>query len=205
MRNLFLASSFCHVAPYLVDFYAGNLAGKTITFIPTASMVEEYRQYVENDKQALEALGMQIDELHIDRADEAHIALTLAKNDFIYVSGGNTYYLLQVLRASKADQLLTEQILAGKLYIGASAGSMILAPDIDYIQFVDDKSKAPRLSDTKGLGLLDYYPLPHFGEEPFTALINKTWETFRHDHKLVPINNTQVIVVRNNQNQIIGQ
>src|SRR5690606_41211007 len=50
MKKLFLSSSFCDVAKYLTDFCGEELKGKTVTFIPTASLVEEYAGYVENDK-----------------------------------------------------------------------------------------------------------------------------------------------------------
>ncbi|WP_252346614.1 Type 1 glutamine amidotransferase-like domain-containing protein, partial [Listeria monocytogenes] len=40
------------------------------------------------------------------------------KNDFIYVTGGNTFFLLQELKRTGADKLILEEIAKGKLYIG---------------------------------------------------------------------------------------
>lgn len=49
MKNLFLTSSFKDVVPLFTEFES-NLQGKTVTFIPTASTVEEVTFYVEAGK-----------------------------------------------------------------------------------------------------------------------------------------------------------
>ena len=59
--------------------------------------------------------------------------MKLQVNDFIYVTGGNTFFLLQELKKAGADKLIKEQISAGKIYIGESAGAMILSPNIEYV------------------------------------------------------------------------
>ena len=56
MKKLFLCSSFSDVASLLPDFMV-SLKGKTVAFIPTASIHEEYRQYVEDGREALKALA----------------------------------------------------------------------------------------------------------------------------------------------------
>jgi len=50
----------------------------------------------------------------------------LEKNDYIYISGGNTFFLLQELQRTGADKIISRQIEAGKLYIGESAGAIVL-------------------------------------------------------------------------------
>lgn len=205
MIKLFISSSFCDVAKYLTDFYGEELEGKTVTFIPTASLVEEYTGYVENDKNAFIELGMIVDVLNIDKKTEQEIAETLSQNDFIYVSGGNTFYLLQELIKSKADKLIIEQINSGKLYIGASAGSIILSKNIEYFEQVDDKTKAPELKNYSGLGLIDFYPLPHYGNEPFAESIEYVYQEYQKKIPLIPISNLQVIEFKNNVKTIKGK
>ena len=85
MKKLFLSSSFCDVAKYLTDFYGDELKGKTVTFIPTASIVEEYRGYVENDKKAFAELEIDIEILNIEQKTEQEIAESLSRNDFIFL------------------------------------------------------------------------------------------------------------------------
>lgn len=74
MKKLFLSSSFCDVTKYLADFCEEDPIGKSVTFIPISSKVEEYTGYVENDKNAFIELGIRIDILNIEQKTEQEIA-----------------------------------------------------------------------------------------------------------------------------------
>ena len=93
MKKLFLVSSFNDVANIFTKFEK-DLNGKTVTFIPTASIVEKVVFYVGAGKKALEKLGLTIDELEISTATTDEIKTKINGNDFIYVTGGNTFFLL---------------------------------------------------------------------------------------------------------------
>ncbi len=205
MKKLFLSSSFCDVAQYFEDFCGEKVSEKTVTFIPTASVVEDFTEYVDDDKNAFIELGLIVDELNISDKNEQQIAEILSKNDFIYVSGGNTFYLLQELRKSKADNLITEQIKKGKVYIGTSAGSIVLSKNIQYVEQVDDKNVATELNEYSGLGIVDFYPLPHFGNEPFTEIMEEVYNEYKEKIPLIPISNTQVIEVKGNESHVVGK
>lgn len=124
----------------------------------------------------------------------------------IFVSGGNTFYLLQELKKSNADQLIIDEIKKGKLYIGSSAGSIILSKDILYVDKMDDKRKATELENFLGLNMVDFYTLPHLNNEPFTEIVENILKENNGIDKLplVPISNHQVILVNNSQYKIIG-
>jgi len=160
---------------------------------------------VDDDKNAFIELGLIVDELNISDKNEQQIAEILSKNDFIYVSGGNTFYLLQELRKSKADNLITEQIKKGKVYIGTSAGSIVLSKNIQYVEQVDDKNVATELNEYSGLGIVDFYPLPHFGNEPFTEIMEEVYNEYKEKIPLIPISNTQVIEVKGNESHVVGK
>ena len=68
MKRMFLASSFADVADLFVKFIDGRCEGKTITFIPTASLPEDVKFYVAAAKEALEKMGLIVDELEISTA-----------------------------------------------------------------------------------------------------------------------------------------
>jgi len=70
MKKMFLSSSFYDTSHFLKDFVGENLEGKLVTFIPTASAVEEVVHYVESAKKAFEELGMFIEILDISKADK---------------------------------------------------------------------------------------------------------------------------------------
>lgn len=195
MKKLFLASSFKDVANLLPDFAKEDLKGKTVTFIPTASIPESVKFYVGAGKKALEKLGLSVDELELTKATTDEISDKLGKNDYIYITGGNTFFLLQELRKSGADKVISEQVHSGKLFIGESAGSMIMSPNIDYAKGMDDYNKAPELDSFSALSIVDFYPLPHHTNFPFKKAVEKIFAEYKSVFKLYPINNTQVILV----------
>ena len=74
MKKIFLSSSFKDVCTIFADFEK-NIEGKTVTFIPTASIVEKVVFYVEAGKKALEKLGAIVDVLELSTATADEIRL----------------------------------------------------------------------------------------------------------------------------------
>lgn len=195
MKRLFLSSSFSDVAELFPDFAKDNLKGKKVTFIPTASLPEKVVFYVSSGKKALEKLGLIVDELEITKASSNEISKKLQNNDYIYITGGNTFFLLQELKRTGADQIITKQINSGKIYIGESAGSMIISQSIDYVKDLDDCKKAPQLKDYSALSIVKFYPLPHHTNFPFKKAVEKIISKYESELKLIPISNSQVILI----------
>ena len=195
MKKLFLASSFKDVASIFERFANEDLKGKTVSFIPTASIPESYKAYVGAGRKVLEKLGLVVDELEISKAAAEEIAAKLKQNDYIYVTGGNTFFLLQELKRTATDKIIVEQINAGKLYIGESAGSMIVSPNIEYAKGLDDCKKAPNLETFSALNIVDFYPLPHYTNFPFKKAVEKTIAKYESNLTLYPISNSQAILV----------
>ena len=102
-KKLFLSSSFEDVVTLLPEFEK-NLVGKKVTFIPTASIVEQVAFFVESGKKALEELGLIVDELELSTATAEEIESKITNNDIIYVTGGNTFFLLQEMIRTKFIQ-----------------------------------------------------------------------------------------------------
>ena len=196
MKNIFLASSFADVAE-LFGRTEENLAqGKTVTFIPTASIHEEITFYVEDGKKSLEKLGLLVDVLEVSTASSQEITSKLENNDFIYITGGNTFYLLQELKRTNADIEIIRQINKGKTYIGESAGSMVLSPSIEYVKEMDDCKAAPKLDSYDALNVIDFYPLPHYGDYPFEEVTKKIVLKYTDRLNIKPFNNAQAFHVQ---------
>jgi len=91
------------------------------------------------------------------------VAQVLQDCDCIYISGGNTFFLMQELRRTGTDKLIVEQVEKGKPCIGESAGAMIFSPNIEYAKDMDDHLlNTSNFVDFTGLGIVDFYPVVHF-------------------------------------------
>jgi dipeptidase E len=202
MKKMFLASSFADVADLFVKFTDGKCEGKTITFIPTASLPEEVKFYVAAGKEALKKRGLVVDELDISTATKEEIVGKLQGNDYIYVTGGNTFFLLQELRRTGADKIIAEQINSGKPYVGESAGSIVLSRNIEYVKDMDNIIAAPNLDSFSSLGLVNFYPLPHHTNFPFKEAVENIISNYAGKIELCPISNTQAIIINEGEFEV---
>ncbi len=204
MKRLFLCSSFADVANLLIDFANEDLKGKIIAFIPTASLTESIRFYVKTGKKALEKVGMIVEEVEITQFSNEEISSILHKCDYIYITGGNTFFLLQEIKRKGVDKIISEQVKSGKLYIGESAGAIIASPDTEYMKNVnfDPIEKAPELEDYSSLGLVDFYTIPHYGNFPFKKKGEKVIQLYNEKLQLIPISNKQAIFIEDSNIQI---
>ncbi len=205
MKKLFLTSVFAKTAKEFKKFY-GETNGKSAVLIPTAAKAEGGSSiYIRKQRRVLERLGLNICVLDISVAESNEITAKLLNSDIIYIGGGNTFYLLQELKRSGADMIIREQIALGKAYIGESAGAVVAAPRIDYIEDMDKRDAAPDLSDCSALGLVDFYPLPHMNSFPFKRASRMIAEKHSNDLKLLPITNRQAVCVCGNEIKILGK
>ena len=199
MNKIFLCSYFAEVASILSESVSVPLRGKTVAFIPTASIHEAYTQYVEEARVAFDSLGIIVRELEITQCSKNEIEEVLTSCDCIYVSGGNTFFLLQELRKTGANRYITEQVEKGKLYIGESAGAMILAPNIEYAKDMDDHlALTPGFTDFGGLGIVSFYPVVHFDSFPFEKAAREVVNKNSHLPLKIITNQQAIAVVGNN-------
>lgn len=204
MEKVFLASYFAGVAAQFQDFIKSKaITDREIVFIPTAGNVEDYTDYIDEGRAALVAMGYQVDELDVASESQAAAIAKIKAAQIIYISGGNTFYLLQELKRKQLLPVINEKINAGIPYIGESAGAIIMAPNIEYNSLMDDTSVAPDLTDYSALAQTDFYTLPHFEEEPFVEADEKVIATYQNQINLVPINNSQAIISDGETYQIV--
>ncbi|WP_408610831.1 Type 1 glutamine amidotransferase-like domain-containing protein [Leptotrichia trevisanii] len=176
---------------------------KKILFIPTATNVDEYKQYIHLTQKAFEDFGYEVENFDVSVFSEEIAKEKLSEAKIVFISGGNTFYLLQELKRKNLIPYLKERIENGLLYIGESAGSVIVAPDIEYASVIDDKIVATELDDYTGLNLVDFYIVPHFEEEPFVEGSRNTVELYKDKLDLKLINNKEAILVENNNFTIL--
>jgi dipeptidase E len=127
-----------------------------ILFIPTASA--EDSQYTVNFYQCFSGLDCNPSHLNLF-ARTPNLKSLIAKQDIIYVGGGNTKSMLGVWKEWKLDQLLLKAYEKGTILCGVSAGAICW-----FEKGVTD-SWASHLNLIDCLGFLEGTCCPHFDGE----------------------------------------
>ena len=204
MKQIFLTSSADQVLPDIVKNIPQTPTSYNLAFITTASEVETGDHWwITADKNKLVKLGFSVDEFSITGMTQNSIEDRLKDKNGIFVCGGNTFYLLDQVIKTGFDQILQTKINEDILYIGSSAGSMIIGKRIDLVSTIDDRSKAPDLK-SNGLGIIDIALLPHWGSSSFKQEYNKGFDSmYVKDVKIIPISDNQYLFVQGNKFQLI--
>jgi len=203
MAKIFITSYLAGTQQKLLEFMSktDNVQDQ-ILFITTAANVESYTKYMADGIKMLQNLGYKLDFLDITAENELTCYQKIETAKIICVAGGNTFYLLQAIKQKSLLTLLRHKILKDCLYIGESAGGIILSKNIRYCEAMDDKSLAPDLEDDASLNVIDFFPLPHYIEKPFIEPVKEIFEVYKCQINLVPIDNKQVITILNDDIKI---
>lgn len=203
MKKLFLTSYFAFVSDLLLPLLPKKPDQLKLAFIPTAADPYKIKPWFYGDKMKLKLMGFQIVNVDIKNKTKEQLFQQMKDVDVVFVSGGNTYYLLEHVQKSRLDEVVKELIVKGVMYIGSSAGSVLVCPTIEHIEDLDDITKASLIS-FEGIGLIDFLILPHFGDSKYKykfQQIMKKWSDKKY--KIQTLTNSQVIVVNNNNIEVL--
>ena len=196
--KLFLCSHFSSVGSLIKE----EIDNKKVAFIPTASLHEGYTGYVGSARKLFKKLGASVTEIDISTEAYSTIQAVFEDADVIYFTGGNSFFLMDQLRKTETDELLKKELANGKLMIGESAGAIICAPTIQYIEQMDEKPEDYSQEDNEGLDLIDFYVLPHYLTAPFKKITERIMAEFS-DLNIRAINNHQAIIVNDEGSKVI--
>ena len=196
--KLFLCSHFPSVGSLIKE----EIDNKKVAFIPTASLHEGYTGYVGSARKLFKKLGASVTEIDISTEAYSTIQAVFEDADVIYFTGGNSFFLMDQLRKTETDELLKKELANGKLMIGESAGAIICAPTIQYIEQMDEKPEDYSQEDNEGLDLIDFYVLPHYLTAPFKKITERIMAEFS-DLNICAINNHQAIIVNDEGSKVI--
>jgi dipeptidase E len=170
---------------------------KKVAFIATAADPYEDKWFVDNDREALKNRGLEIVEFDIKDYNEEQLYNELMKFDVMFFSGGNTYYLLEKMRESGFNKIVGRLLDSGVVYVGSSAGSIVMCPNIDFVRPMDHPEEAANLKNFEGLNFVDFYFLPHFGREKYSDAHEQVLRENK-DKKIVAVRDEEVVVVDGN-------
>ncbi len=80
----------------------------------------------------------------------------------------------------------------------------MLAPDIEYSKDTDNPLIAPQLKTFEALNMIDFYPLPHYKNDPLKEAVEKVISKYGAELPLVPFSNSQAILITGEEKQIVS-
>ncbi len=122
----------------------------------------------------------------------------ILKYDIVYGLGGNLTHLIELNKATNLKEVLIKFLKKG-IYIGESAGSMILCEDLKYAYTIKKGTKPKydvELDTYKGLNFVKYKIYPHYNKvnEEMEEKI-KLYED-KYDEKITRLNDGEIIKIR---------
>ncbi|MEU1302435.1 Type 1 glutamine amidotransferase-like domain-containing protein [Streptomyces shenzhenensis] len=157
----------------LRDMLGKPFGSANIVYVPTASMAEPGDHgWLLSDMNRLYGLGWrEFDVLELNGLPRRLVLDRLLHADVIYAGGGNHYHLARSITGNDlADGFL--EALAGRVYVGLSAGSMIFSRNLtehsaDVIGDTADLHVLDAATVQSPFGLFDWYLKPHLYSPDF--------------------------------------
>ncbi len=146
--------------------------------------------WIEEEFQTILNLGIKKENIKEYKMD---YDINLSLFDMIYMMGGNTFYLLKKIRDTKFDIKLKEAINNGLIYVGSSAGSIVLGNTIE-LALAYDKNDV-NLTDFTGLKLIDGIIVPHANRKQEFIKEKKK----QYKEKIYAVHDEHGVIVNNNE------
>lgn len=201
--SLLLASTFQHFD--FKEYFSDELSLWKVACITTAALMQiddnpNRPDWVKGEISAVEDSSKEFFEYDLRGKNIDDLKHDLSDCDLIYLIGGNTFCLLDVINKSSFRDFLPEFLGTGKSIWGGSAGACVCCPDIDYIRAMDEPEKSD-LKSTVGLGLTDLYIIPHFHTKHHAAAL----ECLKNnpDKKIICLRDEQAIYIDRNSIEIL--
>jgi len=202
--NLFLASSIRDVGKDILKKVETITQNRQLLFISTASEGEQGDlSWIDDDRKSLEGHGFSVEKYTITGKNQSEIAEKLKTVGSVCMGGGNVYYLLFQVRKSGFDRVIQEFVKNNLVYIGASAGSMLVGSTIE--TSLDDPAIVPELTDYKGLRLVDVAIRPHWGSEYYLKRYHQEMDRlYSLKQKMIFLRDDQYLHVKDDWYQVIS-
>ena len=181
-----------------------GIRGLKVAFIPDASFgVSDIKDisWVEEEKQFL-IDTYDWDVTSIVLKDLKKVTLDIFEGyDAIFVNGGFSGYLAKEMRRTGFDKVLPELLNKGIVYVGSSAGSMVISKTQDASSWYINEPE-PEAINIPGLGYIDFQIYPHIKPE-LVEQIRKLRDPnlsyyLLKDGEAISVTNDRVIIHGNN-------
>lgn len=135
-------------------------------------------------------IGFKKENIFLSSQCEIDMILTA---DYIYLTEGNIFQILSILRERGMDNMIKEAYKNGATFIGASAGALIAGVNIEEA-FSFDRNNVG-LSDYSGLALFDGIVIPHYTKAEMKEYIKNSPEIENRYKMLFSVANDKILVL----------
>jgi len=137
-----------------------------IGYVTTAYQVSRNNfEFFENYKNKVRDAGYNFEEIDIKDKSEEKLREFFKDKNIIHIEGGNTFYLLKIIRETGFDKILKDLINEGKVYIGTSAGSYVMCPTIEVANWNTDGIDRFGVTNFKALDIVPFVLKVHYKDE----------------------------------------
>lgn len=193
------------------DAALAELAGKPLGEIRVGYIENAYDVYddqasLDEGRQNLTRAGYTFDlvDLRDWRSDPDGLRVLLGRYDALLLAGGNTYYLRWLMRATGADEIISDLVREGLVYAGASAAALVAGPTLRHFEELDDPAEAEELI-WDGLGLTQTVVVPHIDNPEFREGCRRAGDLCEADrYAVVRITDAEALLIDGDRQRVVG-
>ena len=203
-KTLLLTSDGMRMKEDIIKLLQKPAYDVTVAFVSTAAKPQDNLEYLRKDWMIMrDELGFNVEEIDIEGKSEKEVMTLLEAKDIIYMEGGNTFYLLKAMRDCNFEKIIRKLMKSGKVYIGASAGSIVAGRTIQTAEWLGDKNIV-RLKKMKGLGLIPFDIFVHYQPQYAEIIKQKIKNPKKRAKKLKILTDGQALLVQGKEIDLIG-
>lgn len=173
-----------------------------IGWVTTASKGVSDLSYLDRHKLDMQTQNLNFEEFDIENKTTTEIREFFKDKNVMHVEGGNTFYLLKVVKESGFDKFIKEFLNERKIYVGTSAGAYICCPTIATAKLGRNANKDYGLTNFNALNLVPFLLKVHYTDD-----MRKTVEKFasESEYPLRILRDGQGILIENDQYALVGE
>lgn len=207
MKHLFLTSQVRSVASNIATKLSDEIKQRAV-YITTSFMYKDQsvpEEWQVQNRASLIDAGFDLTDYDITGRSYEEIVRDLTEYKIMYVEGGNTAYLLQKSQQNNFKKFISQRVGEGMIYLGCSAGAIIVGPDIISADRPGKTAKDYGLTDTAGFGLVDFIVMPHWGDptKKSSYLDYKIPRAYKEDYSYILLSDKQYIEVEDDNYKIV--
>ncbi|MCF7833661.1 MAG: peptidase E [Candidatus Pacebacteria bacterium] len=171
-----------------------------IGYITTASKGDR-GDFSRKLKYAINDAGYKFEEIDIEGKTEEEIKYFFKDKNIIHMEGGNSFYLIKVIRETGFGNILRKLLEEGRVYIGTSAGAYIMCPTIEVSDWDETGKLRFGITDFTALNYVPFVLKVHYKDEQEVKVREKI-KTLKLPIRI--LKDTQGILVENDKCTFVG-